>query len=86
MEQMYNHQTKMRTSQDITVHLTGRKPEGYEVVESFRGLNAVPRVVQLQNFGSGWVKCFRQIGALTLFGNGFGNLITLGEGSNIRCN
>ncbi|KAH6714370.1 hypothetical protein BKA61DRAFT_575142 [Leptodontidium sp. MPI-SDFR-AT-0119] len=86
MEQMYDHQTKMRTSQDVTVHLPRRKLEGYEVMEIFRGLNAVPRVVQLQNFGSGWVKCFRQIGALTLFGNGFGNLIAPGEGSSILCN
>ncbi|PVH75933.1 hypothetical protein DL98DRAFT_303684 [Cadophora sp. DSE1049] len=87
MEQMYDHQTKMRTSQDIMVHLTGRKLEGYEVMDIVEGLkNAVPRMVQLQNSGSGWVKFIRQIGALTLFGNGFGNLIAPGEGSNTLCN
>jgi hypothetical protein len=68
------------------VRLAGGKLEGHEIMDIVEGLkNSVPRVVQLKDSGRGWVDFIRRIGALTLFGNGFGDLITPLEGSNTLC-
>jgi len=77
LEKMYEHQEMIAKSPDIQLRLPGRdRLEGYtfmDIVDSNFPIR--PKQHPLKKSGKSWVDFARAIGAMTLFGTGFGNLI-----------
>jgi hypothetical protein len=87
LEQIHDHQTKMLASPGIGLRFTDRdKLEGFGFMDIVSGQNPLrPRVSVLKPSGRGWVDFTRSIGAITLLGRGFGDLIMPAEGANNLC-
>ncbi|RDW58641.1 hypothetical protein BP6252_13117 [Coleophoma cylindrospora] len=87
LEHMLDTQRSIRRSEEIKVPvLKGGKLEGYEFMDVVKAAPACRlKVLQLKDSGSGWMNFTRNIEALTLFGEGFGDLIERMEGSNTLC-
>jgi hypothetical protein len=77
LEQMYDHQSKILASPAIGLRFTDRdKLEGFGFMDIVSGQNPLrPRVSILKPGGRGWVDFTRSIGAISLLGRGFGDLI-----------
>jgi hypothetical protein len=77
LEQIRDHQIKMLHAPEIGISFTTRdRLEGWgftDIVE--RQFPARPLVTCVKPSGRGWADFSRGIGAVTLFGRGFGNLI-----------
>ena len=77
LEQVVDHQDKIKATTAVQIRGTTRENlEGWsfrEIVEGDRRMS--PRVSILESSGRGWVDFTRSIGAVTLMGRGFGNLI-----------
>jgi len=77
LEQIHAHQGKMMDVQDIGIRFTARDQlEGFgfmDIVDN--NFPIKPRVTYLKASGRGWAEFTRKIGAVTLFGQGFGSLI-----------
>ena len=77
LEQMYAYQQNLLNVPAIGIRFTSRDQlEGYrfmDIVDS--KLRIRPRMAYLELSGRGWVDFTRNIGAIALFGQGFGHLI-----------
>jgi hypothetical protein len=87
LEQIHDHQTNMLASPGIGLRFTDRdKLEGFGFMDIVSGQNPLrPRVSVLKSSGRGWVDFTRSIGAISLLGRGFGDLIIPALDSNELC-
>jgi hypothetical protein len=87
LELMHDYQVHALTSPGMALRFTDRdKFEGFAFMDIVDGPNAIrPRVATLKPSGKGWVDFVRSISAITLLGKGFGELITVADGSNTLC-
>ena len=87
LEQIQDHQIKLLTDSKIELRGTLRdQVEGFgfrDIVEGVKLLR--PRVAILEPSGKGWVQFSRKIGAITLLGTGFGEIIRPAEDANHLC-
>jgi hypothetical protein len=76
LEQILDRQSKL-TASGFEIRMPGRRYlEGFDFVDvSTRIQNLKPKVTTLQARGKAWVDFTRSIGAVTLFGRGFGELM-----------
>lgn len=76
LEQIMEHHCCMagRNGVDLKVRVR-RYLEGWDFVELATDHDPCPRIATLQALGYGWVDFIRSIGAVTLFGHGFGDII-----------
>jgi hypothetical protein len=76
LEQVFDYQEQVAGRDGIKLKARVRKHlEGWDFKELVTGVNFRPRVATLQALGWGWVDFIRTIGAITLFGKGFGELL-----------
>lgn len=91
LEQLIDHQARASSNSapGISLKLTPRSQlEGYRFMDIAAGRTPLPRVANLQMFrggGKSWVDFIRQIHAITLFGEGFGELLTPAPGGEPPC-
>jgi len=87
LEQIHDHQTKMLSSPGMGLRFTDRdKLEGFGFMDIVSGQNPLrPRVSVLKSSGRGWVDFTRSIGAISLLGRGFGDLIIPALDANKLC-
>ena len=87
LEQMIDHQSELSAEPAKQLHLTHReKLEGFEFMDVVRRKHVMrPRVATLMSSGRGWVELIRSIGAVCLFGRGFGDLVVPGPPSGSVC-
>ncbi|KAH6871521.1 hypothetical protein B0T10DRAFT_260746 [Thelonectria olida] len=79
LEQMIDHQADMKDDEGIGFHIS-RSPwnhlEGFDFIDVARRSDPFePKGVFLQGEGPGWVGFTRALHAITLFGDGFGDLL-----------
>lgn len=76
-EQMVDHQVKVRAATGVELHATYRDTlEGWPLHDLAEGqLHFEAMAVKLDASGRGWVDFVRDIRAITLLGNGFGDVI-----------
>ncbi|KAK2036999.1 pfs domain-containing protein [Colletotrichum somersetense] len=88
LEQLLDFQAQINTP-GMPLHLAPRSQlEGYVFMEIATRQRPKPRFVSLRQSkysGNSWVDFTRNIGAITLFGHGFGNLITPAPGLTGLC-
>ncbi|KAH6869157.1 hypothetical protein B0T10DRAFT_418901 [Thelonectria olida] len=76
LEQIMDHHRNVAGQNGVNLKLRVRKHlEGWDFVELATDHDPCPRVATLQALGYGWVDFIRSIGAITLFGCGFGDII-----------
>jgi serine/threonine protein kinase len=76
LEQIIDHQKRAAGHNGVNIKLRARKNlEGWDFHELATDQDPSPRVATLQALGYGWVDFIRSIGAVTLFGRGFGEII-----------
>ena len=76
LELIMEHHKHLAGQNGINLKLRARKHlEGWDFKELATGYDPCPRVATLQALGYGWVDFVRSIGAVTLFGRGFGDII-----------
>lgn len=78
LEKLIAHQADVEETSGVLVRLPQprRQPEGWDFIDVARGQNPTrPLVANLPAVGRGWVDFTRSIGAVTLFGRDFGELI-----------
>lgn len=91
LEQLIDHQARAsgNCAPGIPLKATPRSQlEGYRLMDVATGRSPVPRVVSLRMFrggGKSWVDFVREIHAVTLFGEGFGELLSPAAGSATPC-
>ncbi|KAF2494968.1 hypothetical protein BU16DRAFT_462498 [Lophium mytilinum] len=70
------HQTRAAGENGIKIKVRVRKHlEGWDFLDVAKGRDFHPRVATLNALGYGWVDFVRSIGAVTLLGRGFGDII-----------
>lgn len=75
-EQLIEHQGRLAGQNGVNIKVRIRKHlEGWDFAELATDYDPYPRVATLQALGYGWVDFIRSIGAVTLFGRGFGDII-----------
>jgi hypothetical protein len=76
LEKLFAHQRNVAGQNGVKIKTKVRKLlEGWDFVDIAEGYDAYPRVATLNALAFGWVDFVRSIGAVTLFGRGFGELI-----------
>jgi hypothetical protein len=87
LEQIQDHQSKMLAAPGTSLRFTDRdKLEGFGFMDIVIGQNPLrPRVSVLKSSGRGWVDFTRSIGAISLLGRGFGDLIVPAFDANDLC-
>ncbi|OXV07933.1 hypothetical protein Egran_04303 [Elaphomyces granulatus] len=76
LEQIMDHHSHMAGRNGVNLKVRVRKYlEGWDFVELATDHDPCPRIATLQALGYGWVDFIRSIGAVTLFGRGFGDII-----------
>lgn len=78
LDQIIDYQALAERSDGLELKADFRKRlEGWDFVELAKttSTNICPRVAKLEALGWGWVDFIRSIGAVTLFGKGFGEII-----------
>ncbi|KAJ5552462.1 hypothetical protein N7494_001840 [Penicillium frequentans] len=76
LEQIIEYQSHASGENGVNLKVRVRKHlEGWDFVELATDYDPRPRVATLEAIGWGWVDFIRSIGAITLFGRGFGELI-----------
>jgi len=77
LEQMIDHQMKILKSPDVDIRLPGRDLlEGFGFMDIVEGNFPIrPQQLALKKSGKAWLNFTKTIGALVLFGTGFGNLV-----------
>ena len=76
LEQIMDHQTQAAGQNGVNLKTRLRKHlEGWDFYELASDHDPCPRVATLQALGYSWVDFARSIGAITLFGRGFGDII-----------
>lgn len=85
LEMIFDHQCKIQTSKGINAKLRLRRHlEGWGFRDLALGHDLDLRVAPLNTGSLSWLEFTREIGAVTLFGKGFGELIIPAPGSNRR--
>jgi hypothetical protein len=80
LEKLIEHQRKACGQNWINIRPRVRKHlEGWDFVDVANGHDAYPRSAIIHTMGWGWVNFVRSMGALVLFGRGFGDLIQPSE-------
>jgi hypothetical protein len=87
LEQIHDYQTKMSTSPVISLRFSEReKLTGFAFMDIVDVQNDLrPRIAKLNSSGRGWVDFIRSIGAFTLLGKGFGEIIKPSIDTNQLC-
>jgi hypothetical protein len=77
VEEMFAHQARLQTASSVNMRFTTRdRLEGYDFMDVAKGeFPLKPRFVTLNRSGRGWVDFVRSIGAVSMLGSGFGDLI-----------
>ncbi|KAJ5113958.1 hypothetical protein N7456_002492 [Penicillium angulare] len=76
LEQIIEYHAKKAGENGVNLKLRARKHlEGWDFAELATGHDPRPRVATLEAMGWGWVDFIRSIGAVTLFGRDFGEII-----------
>lgn len=76
LEQIIDYQRRSATQDGVKVKMRVRKHlEGWDFAELATDHDPYARVATLQAMGYGWVDFVRSIGAVVLFGRGFGEII-----------
>ena len=76
LEQIIDHQMRLAGRNGVKLKTRVRKHlEGWDFAELATDHDPYPRVATLQALGYGWVDFVRSIGAITLLGRGFGDII-----------
>jgi hypothetical protein len=86
LEQILDQQSK-RITQGVKLGMPGRQYlEGFDFTDVATRIQDLPsKATALQSRGKAWVDFTRSIGAITLFGRGFGELIRPAQDSNNVC-
>lgn len=88
LEQLIDHQARASSNSapGIPLKLTPRSQlEGYRFMDIAAGGTPLPRMANLRGGGKSWVDFVRQIHAVTLFGEGFGELLAPAPGGKPPC-
>lgn len=76
LEQIIDHQEHLAGKNGMNLKVRIRKHlEGWDFAEIAKDDSPRPHVATLRALGYGWVDFIRSIGAVTLFGTGFGDII-----------
>ncbi|KAN0078700.1 hypothetical protein V8E54_005213 [Elaphomyces granulatus] len=76
LERIVEHHSHVAGRNGVNLKVRVRKYlEGWDFVELATDHDPCPRIATLQALGYGWVDFIRSIGAITLFGRGFGDII-----------
>ncbi|KAK3319617.1 hypothetical protein B0T19DRAFT_269661 [Cercophora scortea] len=76
LEQIIEHQKQAARKGGASLKMRARKHlEGWDFAELATDHDPSPRVATLEAFGYGWVDFVRSIGAVALFGRGFGEIL-----------
>jgi hypothetical protein len=80
LEQIMDHQIRLAGQGGVKLKAHVRKQlEGWDFRNVLTSSHPTPSVTKLDSLGWGWVDFVRSINAVTLFGRGFGDLITAAE-------
>ncbi|TQV99090.1 Pfs domain-containing protein [Cordyceps javanica] len=76
LEQIVDFHSHLAGRDGINLRIRARKHlEGWDFADLAKDYDPMPRVATIPTLGYGWVDFVRAIGAITLFGRGFGELI-----------
>ena len=76
LERMFDHQSEVRTSKGINANVRLRRHfQGWDFCNLARGRDLDLREASLTMDAFSWVEFVKEIGAVTLLGKGFGELI-----------
>ncbi|PVH72378.1 hypothetical protein DL98DRAFT_576852 [Cadophora sp. DSE1049] len=87
LEKIHENQIKIKNASGLDIRTTAHTElEGFAYMDVIEYTDPLrPRVITLKSGGKGWIDFTRAIGAITLFGKGFGNLISPAPTSNMLC-